>query len=268
MFHTIKLGELEYEAADSLAGAAHCFTTRSGGVSQGHLHSLNLGVHRGDLPERVLENYARLGSAVGFRPEETVFTMQRHTDVIRTVTKENCGEGLFRDVPQVCDGLITDCPQVALVVFSADCTPVLLFDPVRMAAGAIHAGWRGTALGIAAKAVDAMVSSFGCRREDIRAAIGPSIGPCCFETDQDVPQAMLDGLGEEARTAICKKGDKFYVDNKLCNALWLRQAGVTVTDISSSCTRCAPERFWSHRAAGDKRGSLAAVIRLPGGACQ
>ena len=262
MFHNVKIGDLEYSVADSLEGAVHCFSTRFGGVSKDHLSALNLGVHRGDVWENVEKNYEILGSAVGFRPDQTVFTKQQHTDIIRTVDASHVGEGLYREVPDVCDGLITDKPGVALVTFSADCTPILLFDPVRRAIGAVHAGWRGTAMGIAAKAVAAMVREYGCDPENIQAAIGPCIGKCCFETDWDVPQAMLDSLGPKAMTGITQKGDKYYVDNKFCNALWLQRAGVGMLDISPDCTRCQPDRYWSHRAAGDRRGSLAGIIML------
>lgn len=262
MFHNIKIGTLEYHTADALEGCVHCFSTRMGGVSEGHLSSLNLGVHRGDVYENVVKNYEILGDAVGFSPEQTVFPVQRHTDIIRVVTEENCGEGLYRDTPVVCDGQITDCPGVALVTFSADCTPILLFDPVRKAIGAVHAGWRGTAQGIAAKAVEAMAREFGCKPENIRAAIGPCIGKCCFETDWDVPQAMLDALGPKAITAITQKGDKYFVDNKFLNALWLQRAGIEELDIAPQCTRCQPDRYWSHRAVGDKRGSLAGIIMM------
>lgn len=262
MFHNIKIGSLEYSAADCLEGVVHCFTTRLGGVSTGHLASLNLGKQRDDDPENVRKNYDILGSVVGFSKEQTVFTMQQHTDIIRVVDASNCGEGLFRPVPEVCDGLITDCPGVALVTFAADCTPILLFDPVRKAIGAVHTGWRGTAQGIAAKAVDAMVREFGCKRENIRAAIGPCIGKCCFETDWDVPQAMLDALGPKAVTGFVQKGSKYFVDNKFCNTLWLERAGVSELDISPDCTMCRPDRYWSHRVTGGKRGAQAGIIML------
>ena len=261
-FQIIRQGTLEYSAADCLQGAAHGFSTRLGGVSHGHLASLNLGVHRGDDYENVVRNYEIFGDAVGFAPRQTVFTKQRHTDIVRVVTEENCGEGLYRDTPVVCDGQITDRPGVALVTFSADCTPILLYDPVRQAIGAVHAGWRGTAQGIAARGVEAMVREYGCRPENIRAAIGPCISQCCFETDRDVPDAMLDALGEEARQAVIQKGQKFHVDLKLCNRLWLRRAGVEIIEVSSECTACNTDRYWSHRKAGDRRGSLAGVIML------
>jgi YfiH family protein len=265
MFQTMKIGNLEYSTADCLEGSIHCFSTRYGGVSEGYLASLNLGVHRGDNYENVVKNYEILGNAVGFAPEQTVFTKQQHTDNVRVVTEDHRGEGLYRETTEVCDGQITDRPGVALVAFTADCTPILLFDPVRKAIGAVHAGWRGTAQGIAAKAVDAMVREYGCERSNIQAAIGPCIGKCCFETDWDVPQAMLDSLGPKAMTAITQKGDKYFVDNKFCNALWLQRAGVGALDISPHCTKCDPDRYWSHRVTGGQRGSLAAVIMLKRG---
>lgn len=261
-FRVHREGELEYLTSDVLDGAAHCFSTRFGGVSEGALASLNLGTHRGDRPENVLENYARLGRAVGFAPEETVFTKQVHSAIVERVGRADCGRGLQREAEHGVDGLVTNEPGVALTIFSADCTPVLLFDPVARAIGAAHAGWRGTAAGIAARAVEAMQREFGCRPENIRAAVGPCIGPCCFETDADVPDAMRAALGSEAGQAIRPAGAKFYVDLKRLNAIWLRRAGVTCIDVSADCTACQPQRFWSHRRVGNARGSLAAIIRL------
>lgn len=256
---TKRLGKLEYLESEAIA-AAHCFSTRLGGVSTGSLYSLNLGIHRGDDPENVVENYRILGSAVGFTPEETVFTRQVHTDVVRRVGKKNRGEGLFSPVPAECDALITNEEGVALCVFTADCTPILLYDRRSGAVGAVHAGWRGTALGIAAKAVSAMAEEFGTDPADLTAAIGPNIAACCFETREDVPKAMLAALGQEAEPYIKPKGEKFLVDLKGINALWLRKAGVSAMEISDGCTACAPDRFWSHRITGGDRGSLAAII--------
>ncbi len=261
-FQRIRLGSLEYSVSDSLSGSAHCFSTRLGGVSQGQWAALNLGHRRGDDLENVVKNYEILGSAVGFTPAQTVFPAQRHTDVIRAVTEDNCGEGLFRETPEICDGQITDRPGVALVAFSADCTPILLFDPVRRAVAAVHAGWRGTVKGIAARAVEAMVREYGCDPADIRAAIGPCISKCCFETDEDVPMALLRALGGQALPAIYQRGGKYHVDLKFCNALWLQRAGVGALDISPDCTACDSARYWSHRRMGNVRGSLAAVIML------
>ena len=176
MFHTVRRGALEYLTADTLSGCVHCFSTRFGGVSVGALASLNLGTHRGDKPENVRENYRILGDAVGFLPEQTVFTKQQHTATIAAATHADCGTGLLHERVDVCDGLVTNEPGVALVCFAADCTPVLLYDPVARAVGAVHSGWRGTAQGIAARAVERMGALYGSRPENIRAAIGPSIG--------------------------------------------------------------------------------------------
>ena len=133
-------------------------------------------------------------------------------------------------------------------------------DPVTGAVGAVHAGWRGTANGIVAKTVEAMVSAFGCKAENIRAAIGPNIGFCCFETDYDVPAAMLSAFGAEAYGYIRQKGEKYFVDLKGLNALWLRRKGIDNIAISTECTCCSPQRFWSHRATKGIRGSQGAVI--------
>ena len=260
----VKKGSLEYLCSSLLEETAHCFSTRYGGVSEGQLFSLNLGVHRGDLRENVLKNYAILGEAVGFDPEHTVFTKQVHSDVVEKVGRTQWGRGLHREVEEGCDGLVTNVPGTVLTVFSADCTPVLLYDPVAGAVGAVHAGWRGTAMKIAAKAVRKMAEEFGSQPENIRAAIGPCIGACCFETDHDVPDAMLASYGDAVRAMIRPVREKFFVDLKRINALSLQEIGVTRIDIAKECTACEPQRFWSHRRVGGNRGSLAAMIMLKG----
>lgn len=259
-FYVNRKGGLEYLTASVLEGTAHCFSTRFGGVSEGHLASLNLGVHRGDRFENVVENYRILGCAVGFSPEDTVFTKQVHSDIVEHVGRLDRGRGLFREAEHGCDALITDDFGVALTVFSADCTPILLHDPVTGAIGAVHAGWRGTAQNIAAKTVEAMCRTFGSHAENIRAAIGPCISQCCFETNADVPEAMRAAFGREAEESIRPVGEKYYVNLKQLNALSLSRAGVKQIDIADECTCCQPDRFWSHRRVGNGRGSLAAVI--------
>ena len=261
---TNKVGKLEYLTAEGIT-VPHCFTTRFGGVSEGYLSSLNLGIHRGDMPGNVVKNYEILGQALGFEVENLVFTRQTHTDIVRVVDAGNRGEGLSREVEPECDALVTDTPGVTLAAFTADCTPILLHDPVTGAVGAVHAGWRGTVADIAGKAVRAMVEQFGARPEDIRAAIGPNIGVCCFETHADVPDAVRAVLGAEAESFIVPAGEKFRVDLKGVNAALLHRAGVRHIEISCDCTACQPERFWSHRRVGNDRGSLAAIIVCEGG---
>ena len=255
---TKRSAALEYLAAENLT-ATHGFTTRLGGVSTGFLSSLNLGMHRGDAPANVAENYRRLAEALEFDLSRLVLTWQTHSDVVRQVTAADANGLDHRNYPQ-CDALITNDPGTALFVFTADCTPILLQDPVTGAVGAIHAGWRGTAAGIAAKTVQAMVAAYGCRPENIRAAIGPNIGQCCFETDQDVPQAMIQALGDQALPHIRQEGHKYYVNLKAINALWLRQEGVSHITLAPYCTACRQDLFWSHRKVGNARGSQGAII--------
>ena len=210
-------------------GAAHGFSTRLGGVSEGMWASLNLGVSRGDDPDHVL-----------------------HTDPYEKVGYE-------------ADGLMTDLPGVALVVYSADCIPILFYDPARRVAAAAHAGWRGTAAGIAAAAVKRMGEVYGCQPGDILAAVGPGIGPDCFETHEDVPNAMTAALSTAVLRHIkIKENGKFAIDLKAINAMRLEQVGLAAEHIavSSLCTSCDPERFWSHRKLGTSRGSMAAAIQL------
>lgn len=255
---TVKQGTLEYLQADRI-GVPHCFTTRLGGVSQGALASLNIGAHRGDDRKNVEKNYEILTGALGIDPGCLVLTHQVHSDIVRQVGRKDALGLDHRDYPE-CDALITNEPGTALVVFTADCTPILLYDPVTGAVGAVHAGWRGTAAGIAEKTVLAMVAAYGCDPKNIRVAIGPNIAQCCFETDRDVPQAMLDALGEAAEPYICQAGHKYYVNLKEINGLFLRRAGVTDIEISPICTACQHHRFWSHRITGGQRGSQGAII--------
>ena len=262
-FEIVKQGTLEYVASRLLSPAPHCFSTRLGGVSTGSLSSLNLGIHRADDPQHVWENYGILGRAMGFSPEQTVLSRQTHSDLVARVGRANRGEGLIRPVELERDGLITDERGVTLTIFTADCTPILFYDPIRQAVGAAHAGWRGTAAGIAARTVTAMVQEFGCHPDHIRAAIGPCIGPCCFETDEDVPAAMVAALGSEAEHAISGHGPKYHVDLKELNRIWLRRAGVRQIAVCPDCTACRPDRYWSHRVTRGDRGSLAALIQLP-----
>ena len=256
--HAIKCGNLEYLTAEGIS-APHCFTTRYGGVSAGVFDSLNIAIKEGETEENVRRNIEILGCALGFGMQDLVLTRQTHSDIVRVVGRGDCNGPFHRDYPE-CDGLVTNTPGIALMIFTADCTPLLFHDPVTGAVGAAHAGWRGTAAAIGVKVVQAMIREFGSDPADIRAAIGPNIGFCHFETDGDVPEAMGAAFGPEVEAYICRSGEKYYLDLKAINALSLRRAGVNHIEISNDCTMCQPHRFWSHRVTRGQRGSQGAVI--------
>ena len=256
-----------YLSAEGLdcSSAVHGFSTRLGGVSRPPFDSLNLGFSRGDDPACVHENYRRFCAAVGVKKDRLVCSKQVHLDHVLRVTGADAGKGIDRERDYEADGLITDEPGLGLVIFSADCIPVLLHDPVGRAVGACHCGWRGTALGIAAKTVRRMAEEFGTDPANLRCAIGPGISRCCFETDSDVPAAMREALGEAAEPFLTDHHNgKYHVDLKGINRHWLVSAGVRPENIavSNRCTACELDTFFSHRRTGQARGSLAAVIGL------
>ena len=250
---------LVYLRAEGIS-APHAFTTRQGGVSKDHLASLNIGFSRGDSRENVLSNYTILGEVLGFTPDQVAATRQTHSDIVRTVTAKDMGRGITRSPFPECDALVTADDGVVLVVFSADCTPILLYDPVTGIVGAAHAGWRGTAADIAGKTVAAM-AALGADPANIHAAIGPNIGQCCFETQSDVPEAMVKVLGGQAEEFIASRGRSYYVDLKGVNKALLERAGVRHVEVSRLCTCCREDLFWSYRRNGDKRGSQGALIQ-------
>ena len=261
-------GGLVFFTSDAM-DTVHAFSTRVGGVSPAPYDSLNLGGSATDSRGNILENYTRFGKAAGFDWKRLVFTKQVHGSRVRVVGGRQSGEGLFGE-SQECDCLLTDTPGLPVAVFGADCVPILLYDPLRRAVGAVHAGWRGTAQGIAGAAVSAMGAAFGTDPRHLRAAIGPGIGPCCFETDADVPDALrnlgagagFSGLHDCIRQ--CGDGARFRVDLKAINAALLLKAGLLGENIDTCelCTSCNPGLFFSHRRNGANRGLQAAVIQV------
>lgn len=249
-------------------GVPHAFTTRQGGVSTNVFASLNLGLNRGDAPDRVRENYRRVCQALGVEMDKLVLSSQVHEDAVRQVTMEDAGKGLEKKIDYSADGLMTNVPGMTLVTFGADCLTIMLYDPAKKAVANVHAGWRGTALGIVDRAVERMEAEYGSRPSDLVAAIGPGISQCCFETHGEVPQAMTAALGDEALEFVVSLGNgKFKVDLKGLNALRLKRCGILATriDISPDCTMCSHEKYWSHRYTKGERGSQAALISLPEG---
>lgn len=264
MFHTIQSNNLTIIRSDTLGdGIRHGFSTRPGGVSPAPWDSLNLDDRRDGEEPNVQKNFTLLCDALDMDVQKVVHSKQVHLDDVRLVTAEDWGKGLWRPKDyESADALITNVPGTVLTVFSADCNVILLHDPICHTIGAVHAGWRGTALGIVHKTVREMRRAFGTDPADVRAAIGPAIGQCCFETDDDVPAALHDALGREVDLFMEKRGAKWHIDLKSVNALWLQKAGVTAIDICPLCTYCHPELFWSHRRTGKARGEQGALIAL------
>ena len=224
-----------------MAFSRHLFTTRAGGVSSGVWASLNLRRSCCDDPANVRENFRRVGEMIGCG--RFVFLSQQHTDRILHVDASHAIGDVYQPLAEA-DGLVTRTPELALMVFSADCV------------AAVHAGWRGTVKGIAAKAVREMC----CPPETIRAWIGPAIGPCCYQVGDEVRDALREQLGEETEPFIL--GDK--VDLKGFNRRLLERSGVRNIDVSPICTMCSHEEYWSHRYTAGERGVQCGVIVLNG----
>lgn len=252
-------------------GIVHGFSTRVGGVSTGVFASMNLrlGGSVSDERDNISENYRRFCLAVGADPKGIVPAKQVHDDTLRVVTRDDACGDLFDQRDYTADALITNESGLSLMVFSADCGIFLLHDRERGCIGAVHAGWRGTALGLPAKAVSEMVKQYGADPGRIRVAMGAGIGPCCFETDEDVPEAMVNAFGSGALAYCRRKGGKWMVDLRGLNFWQLREAGIREEhlDALERCTACESDLYWSHRVMGDKRGVQAALISLKGADC-
>lgn len=263
MFLKKEIGGVPFYAPfEDLPGIRAAISTREGGVSEGYLASLNLRVSCGDTEENVAENLRRFGKAVGFSPEKTVTTRQEHTDTVRHCTLRDAGTGIsMPPFSEGVDGLISDTPQLALLTYYADCVPVLFCDPVRRAVGICHSGWRGTVSKIAAKTVQKMEEVFSSRPEDIRAAIGPHIGACCFEVDAPVYEAFYEAFPGENGFAR-EKGEKYHIDLSAAVKKALSEVGVREISDAGICTACHSDEFFSHRKTGGKRGCFGAMIMI------
>ena len=246
----------------SVLPVRHAFTTRFGGVSEGIFASLNLGSNIGDPQENVAENYRRVCALMGVSPDEAAVTKQVHGADVRVVTKAD-RHPVGAEVPYTADGIVTGEKGLPLFCFTADCTPVLLYDPDAAVAAAVHCGWRSSVADILGSAIGKM-RLLGASPERIRAALGPSIGGCCFETDADVPDAVDAWIGP-GQDAWRKRDDgKYLVDLRKANAIRLLSLGLLLEriDISEECTMCSHDKYWSHRYTRGKRGVQCACIVL------
>ena len=224
---------------------------------------MNLGFSRGDDANTVVENYNIAGKAIGFDPGRLVAFHQVHKNDI-CIADESFAGCAMRDDRPCYDGIITRTKNLPLATYHADCVPIFLLDPVSCAAGVVHAGWRGTALKIPSNAVDKMVTQLGCSKENILAAIGPCSQVCCYETDSDVPFAMREEFGSAAEPFLIQGESKWHVNLSALNRLSLIHSGISEKNItmSSECTCCKPDIYWSHRKTGGIRGCMAAIIML------
>lgn len=250
-------GEIRTLRSPVLEGGpfVHGFPERTGGVSTGPRASLNLGYRWGDDPDRVAENRRLLAEHAGYDPSELVATRHVHGTAVYRV-----GEPLAEGAEF--DGLVCDRPGPVLGAFAADCIPILFGDPAARVVGAAHSGWRGTLAGVQRNVVARMVE-LGARAADIRVALGPSIGPCCFEVGPEVVDAFEEAL-PQLPGLVVDGPRKQHIDLPLATRVMLERAGVRPEHIDAAppCTRCHPERFFSYRRDGLEGGVHMAYIGL------
>lgn len=249
-------GGMRWLEAD-LGGARAAFSTRRGGVSEPPFDSLNLGVLTDDDPERVRENRLRLVTALGHDPERVVFSRQVHgTELATHSGRPRCAFAGYRPAnahldaePPEADGHVVGEPGLAALVFVADCLPVALAGPGGVAM--LHCGWRGLAAGIVAAGADAVGAA--------AAAIGPGIGPCCYEVGPEVLDAFtgVDGPISPPRGDISahRRLDLVEVARRS-----LREAGVERIESADLCTSCEAELFFSHRRDAGRTGRQAGLV--------
>jgi YfiH family protein len=242
---------VEVDVWKGVTGLRHGFSGRHGGISQVYgADELNLGYTAEDERSAVAANRATLLERVGGR--ELVSLRQVHSaEVLRVYGGDGGMDG---------DGLVTDTPGLLLGVLAADCVPVLMTDERLRAAGAFHAGWRGTAAGIVGVGVERMREEFGTRPEDLRVAIGPAIGPCCYAVGGDLLERFDGGL-------LQRRGAEVFLDLWEANRRQALAAGVPEARISvvQECTACArtgtgEKRYFSHRADRGRTGRAMGVV--------
>ncbi len=254
----VRKNGLLYYRFETLAGHRgidHAIFTRLGGFSRPPFASLNVGATVGDDPAAVHENRRVVFGEMGLSPGEVVTCYQVHSAAIAPVGLRHGGQ-----VIPATDGLMSAEP-VALFLRFADCVPIILYDPARHAVALVHAGWRGTAAGIAAVGVARMAEQYGSRPGDILACIGPSIGPCCYGVGDDFVQAMT-ARWPGAAAHIARRNGALHADLWEMNRRQLLDAGVAQVEVARICTACRNDEFFSHRGDGGRTGRFAALVRL------
>jgi YfiH family protein len=236
-------------------GFVHGFPERTGGVSTGSRASLNLGLRWGDDREHVEENRRRLAAFAGYDPAQLQATRHVHGTAVWRV-----GEPLAE--PAEYDGLVCDRSGPVLGAFAADCIPLLFAEPEARVIGAAHAGWRGTVAGVARNVIGRMIE-LGARVDRVRVALGPSIGPCCFEVGPEVVEQFRAAFGD-APGLVVRGPRKDHIDLRVATRAVLERVGVRPDHIDDRppCTRCEAERFFSYRRDGTGGGVHMAFIAM------
>jgi YfiH family protein len=237
---------------DAVPGLVHRFYGRTGGFSRDAFSSLNLSAAVGDDANAVARNWSVVGDDLDGLPIARM--RQVHGGTVATARRDHLDVG-------AADGMSTGEPGLALAVLTADCVPILMAAPRRRVVMALHAGWRGTAAGIAAAAVARAHDELGVAPEEWLAALGPSIAACCYEVGTDVA-AQITARWGAMPDAWSAAGEKGRLDLRLANRHILIRAGVPATGITfvGSCTACAPDRYFSHRQSKGRTGRQLSVI--------
>lgn len=259
-----------YFIFDGLSGfneIKHFVSSRHGGVSGGHYSSLNLGFGTDDDHALVLENRQILAKSVKIPLDSFVMLNQIHKTNVAVITSDMKGAGALSRDTAICgtDAMVTNQPDICLFVMAADCVPLLFFDPVNKVIGACHAGWRGTVNKAGLVTIQTMNKVFGSKPADIIAAIGPSIGPCCYNIGGEVIDSVLRTFGS---TDALIRFDSFdwlpYFDLWATNKFLLLKAGLLDThiEIAGLCTQCHHNDFFSSRQGKGITGRFGAGIML------
>lgn len=265
----IKDNDLEYIQFRNLKQydkkISHCFTTRYGGVSSNECYSMNMGFNRNDKRENVEENFRRISESLKIDYNNMVFSNQIHQNRIKVVNESDRGKGINRKSDIIgYDGLVTNKKNIALVTFYADCVPLFFFDSDKEVIALSHSGWRGTVKEIAKETIDIMRSEFKCESKDIKIAIGPSIGSCCFEVGEEVFSEFIDKLNWSLQFCIKTDNDKWHINLQEIIKKSLVNSGIKEENICMSdiCTKCNVDTFFSHRGDQGRTGIMAAIMQL------
>ncbi len=256
---------LRFKRLSDVTGLWHGVTTRRGGVSRPPYAELNLGLHVGDDPDLVIENRRRLCAALGLKFEMLTLGAQVHGAELALVGEEQIGAGRVRveeAIPGV-DGLVVASPGVLAAVLSADCVPLILYDTKRHFGTVVHAGWRGTAAGIAAEAVRFLQEQCSTQPAHLLVGVAPSIGPCCYQVSLGVATEIASSFPYRAPIATERNG-AWYVDLPEANRQQLLQSGIPPEQIELSglCTSCHSDEFFSERKLGRPTGRFATFLCL------